>query len=57
MTHRGDGPQIEDALDDAAEALADPIEMALMTTTRDVALVSSAIDITGRDRPGRHPDP
>lgn len=49
MTHKGgDGPQIEDALDDAAEALADPIEMALMTTTRAVALVSSAIDITGQ---------
>ncbi|MBN8291031.1 hypothetical protein JI664_03545 [Rhodobacter sp. NTK016B] len=49
-----DGPEAENALDDAAIALIDPIEAALMRGTgpaRDVALQSSAIDISGTGSP------
>ncbi|PWE26647.1 hypothetical protein C4N9_20490 [Pararhodobacter marinus] len=46
-----DSSKGEDTLDDAAEALIGPIEDALMTDTRDVALISSAIDISDSGSP------
>lgn len=50
-----DGPGGEDALDDAAEALIRPIEDSLIAsgsvTARDVALRSSAIEISGTGSP------
>ncbi|MBN8294909.1 hypothetical protein JI664_23260 [Rhodobacter sp. NTK016B] len=46
-----DTSEAEDTLDDAAEALIGPIEDALMTDTRDVALISSAIDISDSGSP------
>lgn len=47
----GDTPTTEDALDDIAEGLADPIEAALMADGRDVALISSAIEVSGAGSP------
>lgn len=47
----GDGTEIEDELDDDAEALIGPIEVALMNGARDVALRSSAIDVTSEGSP------
>lgn len=47
----GDSPYTEDALDDIAEGLADPIEAALMADGRDVALISSAIEVSGAGSP------
>lgn len=52
IAHKGgDDTDLEDALDNAAEALIAPIETALITETRDAALISSAIDITGSGSP------
>lgn len=46
-----DSTQAEDALDDLAEAFGGPVEAALMTDTRDVALQSSAIEISAAGSP------
>lgn len=52
IAHRGgDDPDLEDALDDIAEDLVGPLEVALMTLRRDVALKSSAIQISKEGSP------
>lgn len=47
----GDGTELEDTLDDDAEALVGPIEAGVQTLTRDFALRSSAIEISGEGSP------
>ena len=47
----GDNADLEDALDDIAEAMVGPIESALMTDSRDVALRSSSIQISDKGSP------
>ena len=47
----GDTTVTEDALDEIAEALIGPIEAALLVNGRDVALISSAIDLSGEGSP------
>lgn len=52
LAHKGgDSPALEDALDDIAEALVGPIETSLVTGRRDVALKSSAIQISEKGSP------
>lgn len=52
LRHKGgDSPDLEDDLDDIAEGLIGPIETALMTDRRDVALKSSAIQISEKGSP------
>ncbi len=48
---RAGGDSLEDALDDDAEALIDPLIAALIRTDRDVMLSSSATDISGAGSP------
>jgi hypothetical protein len=47
----GDASDTEDALDDIAEGLAGPIEADLLANGRDVALISSAIEVSGACSP------
>jgi hypothetical protein len=48
---RRGGDDLEDDLDDDAEALIPAIEAGLKTTTRDCALTTSAVDINGAGSP------
>ncbi|WP_127109927.1 hypothetical protein [Pararhodobacter zhoushanensis] len=47
----GDGTELEDTLDDDAEALVGPIEAGVQAQGRDFALRSSAIEISGEGSP------
>lgn len=48
---RSGGDDLEDILDDDAEALIPAIQAALKTTTRDCALATSAVDLNGAGSP------
>lgn len=48
---RAGGDDLEDILDDDAEALGPVIEAGLKTTTRDCAMTTSAVDINGTGSP------